>query len=262
MDKIIKIKNDVCVENLESSPLRKVSQTEFDEAYYKHLLWLAYKSEGERLVFISSDLSDMHFDNLLLKGAVFRKCKLLGSSFLGTELYGVDFNFANLTGCDFRRCRLQEAYLLSANLNFANLSEADLTNSNLHQANLDETLGLIKKYGFEVGNYYWKRCDERLTCRNFQFKLGLNTLRPGEVFADDPRRMCSYPGFHFASRDWCAVHYGGRPYEIKIRIPEKAQINEPWASDGKASADMIEVIEVWKDGMEITSRFRNNHHLQ
>jgi hypothetical protein len=111
--------------------------------------------------------------------------------------------------------------------------------------------------GVEPGNYYWKRFDVGLKNNGFQFKLGLNTLREGEVFAADDRVLCSYPGFHFASRSWCAVYYAERPLEARIRIPEGAQINEPWATDGKASADMIEILQVFDTctGEDVTHQF-------
>ena len=112
--------------------------------------------------------------------------------------------------------------------------------------------------GVECGNYYWKRFDSELNNNNFQFYVGLNILRRGEVFASDDRELCSYPGFHFASRSWCAVNYRERKLEAKIRIPEEAQINEPWATDGKASADMIEIIQVFdvETGVDVTDQYR------
>ena len=112
--------------------------------------------------------------------------------------------------------------------------------------------------GVEPGNYYWKRFDEGLSNNGFQFYVGLNTLREGEVFASDDRITCSYPGFHFASRSWCAVYYPDRPLEARIRIPEGAQINEPWTTDGKASASAIEIIQVFdtKTGKDVTEKYR------
>jgi hypothetical protein len=116
---------------------------------------------------------------------------------------------------------------------------------------------MVKVMGVEPGNYYWKRFNEGLINNGYQFYVGLNTLREGEVFASDDRVTCSYPGFHFASRSWCAVYYEDRPLEARIRIPEDAQINEPWATDGKCSADRIEILEVFdtKTGKNVTHKF-------
>jgi hypothetical protein len=88
--------------------------------------------------------------------------------------------------------------------------------------------------------------------------VGINKLRDGEKFADDERVACDYPAFHFASRSWCAANYSERPLEAKIRIPEGAKINEPWVTDGKASADMIEIIQVFdvKTGEDVTSKYK------
>ena len=70
--------------------------------------------------------------------------------------------------------------------------------------------------------------------------------------------MCSWPGFHFASRSWCAANYPDRPLEALIRIPADAKINEPWATDGKASANMIEILQVFdaKTGKDVTDKYR------
>ena len=140
----------------------------------------------------------------------------------------------------------------------ADLSGADLYRANLSGANLSDTKNLVKIMGVEPGNFYWKRFEEGLCNNNYQFYIGLNTLRKGEVFASDDRVVCSHPGFHFASRSWCAVNYPNRPLEAKIRIPDDAQINEPWATDGKASADKIEILQVFeiRTGKDVTDDYR------
>ena len=131
----------------------------------------------------------------------------------------------------------------------ANLSGAYLSGAYLSRAN-----NMVKVMGVEQGNIYWKRFEDGLCNNNYQFKVGVNKLRKGEVFADDERVTCSSPGFHFASRSWCAVNYPDRPLEAKIKIPLKAKINEPWATDGKASADMIEILQIFdtKTGKDVT----------
>jgi len=117
---------------------------------------------------------------------------------------------------------------------------------------------MVKLMGVIPGNFYYKRFCEGLKNNDYQFFVGINKLRENEIFAGDDRVMCSYPGFHFASKTWCAANYPKRPYEALIRIPDDAQINEPWATDGKASADMIEIIQVWETatGKEVTENFR------
>ena len=130
------------------------------------------------------------------------------------------------TGADLSGANLSGVNLSGANLYRANLSGADLYRANLSGANLSDTKNLVKIMGVEPGNFYWKRFEEGLCNNNYQFYIGLNTLRKGEVFASDDRVVCSHPGFHFASRSWCAVNYPNRPLEAKIRIPDDAQINE------------------------------------
>jgi hypothetical protein len=36
-------------------------------------------------------------------------------------------------------------------------------------------------------------------------------------------------------------------------------VNEPWATDGKASADMIEIIQVFKNGADVTDWIRTQY---
>lgn len=138
-------------------------------------------------------------------------------------------------------------------------SSANLRYANLRYADLSDAKNMVKIMGVEPGNTYWKRFEDGLCSNDYQFKVGVNKLRKGEVFADDERVTCSAPGFHFASRSWCAVNYPKRPLEAKIRIPLKAKINEPWATDGKASADMINIIKVYdtKTGKDVTRKFKS-----
>ena len=160
---------------------------------------------------------------------------------------------ANLTGAD----------LTWANLPRANLTEANLTGADLTLANLTEAINLIKLMGVLPGNYYYKRFDNGLKNNEYKYFVGLNTLKSGETFAADERVTCSYPGFHFASKSWCAANYSNRPFEALIKIPTKdeypeIQINEPWTTDGKASANAIIIVQIWdvSSGKDVTDRYK------
>ena len=159
-----------------------------------------------------------------------------------------DLRFADLSFADLSFANLRSADLRSADLRFAYMSSADLSN----------TKNMVKIMGVEPGNTYWKRFEDGLCNNGYQFQVGINKLNKGEVFADDERVTCSSPGFHFASRSWCAVNYPERHLEAKIKIPLKAKINEPWATDGKASADMIEILQVFdtETGKDVTKLFK------
>ena len=117
---------------------------------------------------------------------------------------------------------------------------------------------MVKIMGVEPGNCYWKRFDINLENNGYKFYAGINALRDGEIFASDDRIACSSPGFHFASKSWCAVNYPDRPFEARIRIPEDAKINEPWTTDGKSSADRIEILQIFEiaTGKDVTDNFR------
>ena len=177
---------------------------------------------------------------------------------LETESFKLCVEAAVKSEANLSEANLSEADLSGANLYVANLSGANLSEADLSRANLYEAKGMVKIMGVEAGNIYWKRFDEGLKNKDYQFKVGLNTLRKGEVFADDERRTCAYPAFHFASKSWCAVNYPDRPLEAMIRIPKGAKINEPWTTDGKASADKIEILKVYdvKTGKDVTRKFK------
>ena len=215
-----------------------------------------------------------------LTGADLTRANLSGANLSGADLRWADLSWADLTGADLTRANLTRANLTGANLRGANLTGADLTWANLRGANLTRanlteanlsgadlrgTKSLVKPMGVEHGNTYWKRIDVGLENNGYQFSIGINRLREGETFAADERVLCSSPGFHFASRSWCASYCPQRALEAKIRIPDGAQINEPWATDGKASADMIEILQVFDTttGEDVTDKFRpHSGHLK
>ena len=219
----------------------------------KHQKWLN-NDGGERADLRYADLSYTDLRDADLRDADLRDADLRGSDLRGADLSGADLRYADLSGADLRY-----ADLSGADLRDADLSGADLSRADLRYADLSDAKGLVKVMGVVPGNYYWKRFDAGLNNEGYQFKVGLNELRPGEVFADDERVLCSYPGFHFASRSWCAVNYPDRPLEALIRIPEDAKINEPWATDGKASADKIEILQVFDvaTGEDVTELYRD-----
>ena len=245
----------------------------------KHKKWLNNNDGGERADLNGADLRGADLSDADLRYADLRDADLRRADLSGADLRGANLSDADLSDADLRRTELSHANLSCTNLShadlgdadlsgadlrYANLSHADMHNANLrdadlYRANLSDTKGLVKLMGVEPGNYYWKRFDAGLNNEGYQFKVGLNELRPGEVFADDERVLCSYPGFHFASRSWCAVNYPERPLEALIRIPEDAKINEPWATDGKASADKIEIIKVYDTvtGEDVTELYRD-----
>ncbi len=212
-----------------------------------------FRQAVEEAVKTGADLSGADLSGANLYRANLYRANLPGADLSGADLYRADLYRANLSGAD-----LSGADLSGVNLSGANLSGADLYRANLSGANLSDTKNLVKIMGVEPGNFYWKRFEEGLCNNNYQFYIGLNTLRKGEVFASDDRVVCSHPGFHFASRSWCAVNYPNRPLEAKIRIPDDAQINEPWATDGKASADKIEILQVFeiRTGKDVTDDYR------
>jgi len=193
-----------------------------------------------------------------LRGANLLGANLQGANLQEADLWRADLREADLWRADLRGANLWRASLWGADLREADLQGANLQEADLREADLQEAKNLIKIMGVEVGNFYWKRFDTDLKNNGYQFRVGINKLRENEVFAGDARCKCSYPGFHFASRSWCAVNYPERPLEAKIRIPEGAKINEPWATDGKVSADMIEILQVFDvaTGEDVTDKYR------
>ncbi|HAX18282.1 MAG TPA: hypothetical protein DCY00_06780 [Actinobacteria bacterium] len=209
-----------------------------------------------------ADLSYANLNGADLRGATLNHAILIGADLSyanlnGADLTDADLNCTILMGADLRGANLNGANLRCANLNGADLSYANLNGADLADADLSGTKGLIKAMGVEQGNIYWKRFEKGLCNNGYKFHVGINTLKKDEIFADDERILCSYPGFHFASKSWCELHYPRRPLEARIRIPNGAKINEPWATDGKASADIIEILQVFdvKTGKDVTEKY-------
>jgi hypothetical protein len=193
-----------------------------------------------------------------LSSADLSSANLLFANLSSADLSSADLSFADLRSANLRSADLSFADLRFADLRSADLRSANLSSANLSSANLSNTKNMVKIMGVEPGNTYWKRFEDGLCNNGYQFQVGINKLNKGEVFADDERVTCSSPGFHFASRSWCAVNYPERHLEAKIKIPLKAKINEPWATDGKASADMIEILQVFdtETGKDVTKLFK------
>lgn len=198
-----------------------------------------------------------------LQSANLREANLRYADLRGANLQYADLRYANLQSANLQEADLREADLLKADLRYADLRGADLyytslQYADLREANLRGAIDLVKIMGVIQGNFYYKRFGKNLVNNDYQFYVGINKIRKDEIFEADERVLCGYPGFHFASRSWCAVNYPDRPYEALIQIPKGAKINEPWATDGKASADMIKIIQVFDTttGEDVTDQFR------
>ena len=202
-------------------------------------------------------LTDAKLTGANLTGANLSDAKLTGANLSGANLTGANLSDANLTGAYLSDAYLAGANLSDAYLTCAYLTRANLTGAYLTRAYLTRAKNLGKTMGVIAGNCYYKRFEKGLKNNYYQFYVGLNELREGEVFESDERIPCGHPAFHFASKSWCDANYGDRPLEALIKIPLDAKINEPWATDGKASADKIEILQVWdtKTGKDVTSQY-------
>ena len=227
---------------------------EIREILEQHQKWLMGNG-GSRANLRGADLSDANLSDANLSGADLCDAVLRRADLSDANLSDANLRGANLSDADLRRADLRDANLSDANLSGANLCDADLCDANLRGA-----LNMIKLMGVCLGNRYYKSIGSGLCNMGYTFTVGLNTLRDGEVFASDDRATCSAPGFHFASESWCKRDYGSRRYMALIRIPTKEEyepieINEPWATDGKASASAIIIEKVFEDGKDVTAQF-------
>jgi hypothetical protein len=225
---------------------------------YSGAVLFEMEAESLKLCVEAALKSGANLNGANLSEANLSRADLSEANLSEANLSWADLSWANLSEANLSRANLSEANLSEANLSRANLSRANLNEANLSRANLSEAKNLVKLMGVEPGNTYWKRFSAGLNNNCYQFRVGLNVLRDGEKFADDERVVCGYPGFHFASRSWCAAHYPQRPLEARIRIPLDAKICEPWATDGKASADRIEILQVYDvaTGKDVTEKYR------
>jgi hypothetical protein len=230
---------------------------------YSGAVLYSLETESIKLCLEAAAKSGADLGGAYLRGAYLREADLRGAYLREAYLGG-----AYLRGAYLGEAYLREAYLGGAYLGEANLREADLRGADLggaylggaylRGADLREAKNQMKIMGVEPGNVYWKRFDIGLNNNGYQFHVGLNALRDGEIFNGDERVLCGYPGFHFASRSWCAAYYPQRPLEARIRIPLDAKICEPWATDGQASADRIEILQVYDvaTGEDVTEKYR------
>lgn len=153
--------------------------------------------------------------------------------------------------------------LRGAYLSGAYLSDADLRGAYLRGACLENTKMPVHHFQVVPGGVYWKGIngDHRGQMRNndFVYKLGMNRLPEEETFADDPRRTCSYPGLHIASREWVEINWRSK-YLCKVQVPLSAKINNPWATDGKASVDRLKILKVYdmETGEDLTEIFKED----
>ena len=268
----IDIKNWITAEILFTSELETMREAAEDAVRQKAYLGVADLREadlrgadltaadlwGANLVGADLREADLRGANLTaanLVGADLREANLGGANLVEAKLMGANLGGADLTGANLWGANLTEANLKGSNLGGADLGGADLRGAKLTGANLTGTKNMVKIMGVVRGNIYWKRFGENLINRGYQYFIGLNSV---DDFAADERVLCAHPGLHFASRSWCEVNNSEYPYEGSIRIPLDAKINEPWATDGKASADKIEILQVWdtRTGADVTDKFR------
>jgi hypothetical protein len=239
-----------------------MTNNELKKILEQHRQWLNGNG-GSRVDLCGADLSGTDLNYANLNYANLSYANLSYADLRGANLCGANLRHANLSGADLRRANLRDANLIDANLRCADLCGADLSDTDLNGADLSGTKNMVKVVGVFLGNRYYKAISENLCNNGYTYTVGLNTLREGEVFASDDRVLCSFPGFHFASESWCRTYYGDRQYLCLIRIPtkeeyEQIEINEPWATDGKASASAIIIEKVFdiKDGdKDVTDRF-------
>lgn len=200
------------------------------------------------------NLSRALLDNAKLTNTNITYCSLYGAT-----LREVAAQNAAITNCDARR-----ASFFGAQLRSASVDGTMFSNATFEEADLTNIRGLVRPMGVTPGGIYWKAISRGLENRGYKFKIGLNTLEEGEEFANDPRFLCSYPGFHFAGLEWVKAHYFHRDYLCKIRIPEWAEVNEPYGSDGKASASAIEILQVFlmESGEDVTSKLNAYGELE
>jgi hypothetical protein len=219
---------------------------------------IKHRYSGAVLFSLENDSLKLCVEAAVKSWADLSGAKLSGAKLSEANLIGAKLSEANLSWADLRGANLSGANLIGANLSGANLIGANLIGANLSWANLSRAKNLVKIMGVKPGNTYWKRFETGLNNNGYQYHVGLNVLRDGEKFADDERVVCGYPGFHFASRSWCAAYYPRRPLEARIRIPLDAKICEPWSTDGKASADRIEILQVFdvETGEDVTEKYR------
>ena len=107
-----------------------------EQALESHKKWLQKDKDGERLILIGEDLSNVNLSNVNLSNANLSYCNLSYCNLSYCNLYNTNLGYANLTITDLSCANLSYAYLMHADLSYVDLGNANLSNANLSYCNL------------------------------------------------------------------------------------------------------------------------------
>ena len=128
-----------------------------EQALESHKKWLQKDKDGERLILIGEDLSNVDLSNVNLSNANLSYCDLSYCDLSYCDLGNANLGYTNLTITDLSCANLSYAYLMHADLSYVDLSNANLSNANLSYCNLSYAYlwGVnLTKAGFYLTNLY------------------------------------------------------------------------------------------------------------
>ena len=128
-----------------------------EQALESHKKWLQKDKDGERLILIGEDLSDVNLSNANLSNANLSYCNLSYCDLSYCNLYNANLCYVDLTITNLSCANLNYANLVHADLSYVDLGNANLRNANLNYCNLSYTylLGVnLTKASFYLTNLY------------------------------------------------------------------------------------------------------------
>lgn len=145
---------------------QKIHQDDLLAKLPSHAAWLNEAAEGEQLLIMDSQLSDISISNSNFENSVLDRCVIKNATFRNCNFKRVEFFSTVFRDCSFRDCnlwrvQLNEADFTGVDFTGSNLIKADLTGSIGQHANFTNCdlgyayLGDLRNAIFENASFAW-----------------------------------------------------------------------------------------------------------
>jgi uncharacterized protein YjbI with pentapeptide repeats len=132
------------------SARRKISQAELDAEIAMHVLWLADRTKGKRLVMRGADLRGADLRGAILRDADMRDADLRGAIMSGADMRDADMRGADMRGAIMSDADMSDADMSDADLSGAILRDADMRGADMRWADLRDAI-MRGAIGYIVG---------------------------------------------------------------------------------------------------------------
>jgi uncharacterized protein YjbI with pentapeptide repeats len=136
---------------------KKNNQEELFEKLLLHSAWINEASEGEQLLMLDANISDISCDRGNFENSVLVRCVIENATFIECNFLRVKFFDTVFRNCSFLNC-----YMRRAELNGADFSDVDFTGSHLAKAEFFEAKGQRANFtNCDLGYTYMGDADLR-----------------------------------------------------------------------------------------------------